>query len=330
MARNLTALLLFTAAAACLLAATSAGPLTHRRQQQQHYYQTATQEQHLLQGDQQEDYSQLELTPKEKCNKLCENCGCHGYFCGDECICQCDYADNKNVKCLQGMRARSEKEAYPFEVLIQGPAGRRFVREATDIDPVQMAIYKQNERNGRSVYSIYKPNHVGKGGLMAAEDEGSDPQVGAAPFKRVFHGLADQRKIARERLESLRGKIGLLGSAHSENVGAAEPNVGAAADPTVGAPAPDASAAADPTVGSADPQVAAPAPDAAAADPQVGSSDPIVGSSGGEQVSAPAHGLWRNFPRIPTVAPPAWTRDLFKRFPLVGSGHLITQPDHTL
>lgn len=305
-----------------------------------HHHHLQDQQQQQLQGLPQQ---QLLNQQQESCHGLCESCGCRGYYCGDECICQCNWADENNVKCIQNMRARSQKMAYPFEVLIQGPAGRRFVREATDIDPETMATYKQNERSGRSVYSIYKPtaNQFGKGGLMAAEGE-ADPSVGSAsptvgvagPIKLAKLGgllsLADQRKIARDRLASLTGKIGLLRSPNPE-VGAAapeDPSVGAAAaDPTVGAAAPE-----EPVVGAAAPAEAAAEPIVAAAapeDPTVGAAapaDPNVGSS-----RDPISPIWRNWPRI-NVTPPTWTRDFLKRLgnPIVASPHLIIQPDHTL
>lgn len=280
---------------------------------------------------------------KESCHGLCEACGCRGYYCGDECICQCNWADESNVKCIQNKRAKSQKMAYPFEVLIQGPAGRRFVREATDIDPETMATYKQNERSGRSVYSIYKPNQVGKGGLMAVEGEGGDATVGAAaPIKlgKVLLTLADRRNQARLGLASLTSKIGLLGSASPDaQVGAADPSVAAAApeaDPTVAAPSPDptvgaAEPAKDPEVAAAappaDPTVAAAAP-ATAAEPVVAAPapEPVVGSS-----KDPISPIWRNWPRI-TVTPPTWSKDFFKRLgaPMVAAPGPIIQPDHTL
>ena len=261
-------------------------------------------------------------TPKRNCHKLCESCGCRGYYCGDECICQCNWADQSNVRCIQNMRSRSQKEAYPFEVLIQGPAGRRFVREATDIAPEDMETYKENERSGRSVYSIYKPKQIGKGQLMAVADSGSDGGAGS--------GI---------RFPKLAG----LFKKPSDQVSAPAP-----ADPTVGAPAPAPTApAADPTVGAAapaPPPPADPAP-APAADPTVGSPaapptpDPTVGSPvtadsivGNIRNLVSPGGIsssWINWPRINVDQ--SWSQDLLKRInrPL-SSPAIILQPLSTL
>lgn len=282
----------------------------------------------------------------ENCKYLCGSCGCQGYYCGDECICQCNRADENNVKCIQHMKQKCQKMAYPFEVLIQGPAGRRFVREAKDIDPETMAEYQENERSGRSVYSIYKPTKTGKGELMAAEGEG-DPQVGAeAAVSKLPLGLSakvrldEARQAAaksaaafRSKFQSLTPRRGLLG-AGDPTVGAADPVVGAPApaDPVVGAPAP-----ADPVVGApapAEPVVGAAAP----ADPVVGAAapeDPVVGSS--HNTPAPAThsitSLWRNMniPKI-NVPPIVWPKTLALKglgSPLLGSTHdVIAQPAH--
>lgn len=318
---SLTIFLLLTA---CFVAATSARPGSDPNEN--YYYETAALQEQLQQSPQPLN------TPKHRCQKLCADCGCHGYFCGDECICQCDYADNKNVRCLKTMRERSQQEAYPFEVLIQGPAGRRFVREATDIDEETMAAYKENERSGRSVYSIYKPNRLGKGQLMAVADGGSDPSVGVAPA-HLKHAIANFAVEQKKKIAAMR--LGLLG--------AANPSVGAAADPHVGAP--HDAAPADPHVGAphdaapADPVVGAAAPTPAAVDPTVGAAapssaaadaGPVVGSSH-DQVAAPLVPVWAKWPRI-TVAPPAWGKDLFKRLgsPIVGAPALVVQPEHTL
>lgn len=263
---------------------------------------------------------------RENCKKLCNDCGCRSYYCGDECICECNTADDSNVNCIRTMRERAQLQRLPFEVLIQGPAGRRFVREATDIDPEAMAEYKQTERTGRSVYSIYKPEKTGKGELMAVA--GDDSTVGH-PLR-----IASIGGLTSDRLSALRGRLAVLGAPKSEIVGAAAP-----ADPTVGAPAQDPTVgspahaqAADPTVGSPDPTVGAAAePTVAAADPTVAAADPQVGSSANPLLGNP---LFHHLPRIPAVTPLSaitWPKDLFKRLGtgIVGNP-LVIQPTHTL
>lgn len=38
--------------------------------------------------------SEEELEKEKSCKGLCEHCGCVGYYCGDECICECNIEDN--------------------------------------------------------------------------------------------------------------------------------------------------------------------------------------------------------------------------------------------
>lgn len=34
----------------------------------------------------------------ESCKTLCGHCDCTGYYCGDECICECNSKDDKGKK----------------------------------------------------------------------------------------------------------------------------------------------------------------------------------------------------------------------------------------
>lgn len=210
------------------------------------------------------------------------------------------------------------------------------MREATDISPESMAEYKQAERSGRSVYSIYKPkpNQIGKGQLRAFADEGGDALVGSAPAAR----LALATKAARDRLTHLRGLLGAanpsVGAAAPE-AAAAEPTVGAAApeaaaaEPTVGAAAPEA-AAAEPAPAAADPVVGA-APDAAAAEPAEAAAEPVVGSAA-ESVASPFNPLFKAWPRIGTLPAVHWgAADLFKKLKTAAIvAPIVLQPAHTL
>lgn len=87
---------------------------------------------------------------------------------------------------------------FPFEVLIQGPAGRRFVRETTNLDPTEMESYKETERSGRSVYSIYRPKKVGKGELMALDEEPTVANAAPAAVKgAVIKGAVIKGAVAK-------------------------------------------------------------------------------------------------------------------------------------
>ncbi|GAB0098287.1 hypothetical protein DMENIID0001_140040 [Sergentomyia squamirostris] len=117
---------------------------------------------------------------RTQCFNLCAECNCLGYYCGTECICECVSDADKDISCLANLKTNSDKLNLPYDVLIQGAAGRRFVREVRDLSPKQETFYKTNERQGRSVYNIHAPNpwKSGKEEPMAFEDLSGRPGLG--------------------------------------------------------------------------------------------------------------------------------------------------------
>lgn len=41
---------------------------------------------------------------RKSCTNLCEHCGCVGYYCGDECICECDVTGNNGESSCNGSK----------------------------------------------------------------------------------------------------------------------------------------------------------------------------------------------------------------------------------
>lgn len=95
-----------------------------------------------------------------KCKKLCGFCGCTGYYCGDECLCECNSPTEGEAECVDTMKSNCKKLELPFEVLIQGPNVNRMVRSLLYADPEEEACVQSSKSNEkkRSTISIYKPD----------------------------------------------------------------------------------------------------------------------------------------------------------------------------
>lgn len=98
----------------------------------------------------------------DKCKKLCGLCGCTGYYCGDECLCECNSQTDGEAACVDVMKSNCKKMELPFEVMIQGPNVNRMVRSLLYADPAEENCVKSSESNQkkRSTISIYKPDEV--------------------------------------------------------------------------------------------------------------------------------------------------------------------------
>lgn len=117
----------------------------------------------------------------QNCKNICGLCDCVGFFCGDECICEChnktDGSEwnsdrskqlkcifrlffhrfrNLDVNCIDDMQNNCEKSGAQFEVLIQGPSGSRFVRSLVlaDADAHKEPI----DPTHVSTISVFQPN----------------------------------------------------------------------------------------------------------------------------------------------------------------------------
>ncbi|KAH8270168.1 hypothetical protein KR018_005097, partial [Drosophila ironensis] len=98
---------------------------------------------------------------ERNCKALCEHCGCLGFYCGEECLCECN-DDNSDTECIRTMQANAKSMNSPFEILIQGPSSNRFVRNAQQFEQKREVVARSASsdplpRNRRSNIIIYKP-----------------------------------------------------------------------------------------------------------------------------------------------------------------------------
>ncbi|EDW37725.1 GL21110 [Drosophila persimilis] len=96
------------------------------------------------------------------CKALCEHCGCLGFYCGEECLCECNN-ENSDTECIRTMQANAKTLNSPFQILIQGPSSNRFVRNAQQFEQrrdlvTRSATGLKTARNRRNTITIYKPS----------------------------------------------------------------------------------------------------------------------------------------------------------------------------
>jgi len=100
---------------------------------------------------------------EKNCKALCEHCGCLGFYCGEECLCECN-DDNSDTECIRTMQMNAKTLNLPFEIVIQGPSSNRFVRNAQQFEQKRDLVARsasasgQASRNRRSNITIYKPS----------------------------------------------------------------------------------------------------------------------------------------------------------------------------
>lgn len=172
------------------------------------------------------------LVATRNCQDLCGSCGCRGFYCGAECLCECD-ADGDDEpladgRCIERMQERCEREQLPYEVLIQGSNGNRLVRSlfvdvAAQQDGNCVANNAPLEREKRSTFSIYKPAEQQR---IAGEEEeveenaeemGSDEQRNfednAATLREVQSFLSEiGEELAQELTQRGRDLLGMMGN----------------------------------------------------------------------------------------------------------------------
>lgn len=151
-----------------------------------------------------------EAAEAQNCKDLCNLCNCVGFYCGDECICECNNKDDESeflcerkkihlfyylnccilfrfflfffctdVKCVEDMQNNCEKSRIPYEVLIQGPTGSRFVRSLLSDDSMAQ---KATDPKKRSTISIFKPDEKEQS-VPATEIEAADKSKTEEPAK---------------------------------------------------------------------------------------------------------------------------------------------------
>uniref|UniRef100_A0AAG5D897 Uncharacterized protein n=1 Tax=Anopheles atroparvus TaxID=41427 RepID=A0AAG5D897_ANOAO len=75
------------------------------------------------------------LAQQRSCRDLCSFCAtCNGFYCGEECICECSQDPFEHAKCIDLIKANSEQLGLVYDVLLQQPQKRssrtRFGRRA--------------------------------------------------------------------------------------------------------------------------------------------------------------------------------------------------------
>lgn len=154
------------------------------------------------------DDSSADVRSYRTCRDLCCSCGCLGFYCGEECLCECDGTGETEGKmlpsslwccaeccgraepqqntcpsdneCIEKIHNRCERMQLQFEVLIQGSDDNRLVRSlhsySAAVDGVDGRMEDDNtaRRTKRSTYSVYKPTDNARSGTI-----GSDPSSSA-------------------------------------------------------------------------------------------------------------------------------------------------------
>lgn len=132
----------------------------------------------------------------EDCRNLCKHCNCVGFYCGEQCICECSksesgkYILNRNrsqkdkfhysnkfldrdMKCVETMQNNCRKLDLPFEVLIQAPTKSQLVQElfAESENGVEMDTLNRKTRSTVSVYQPEKMDEVAESKNVEVKNE---------------------------------------------------------------------------------------------------------------------------------------------------------------
>ncbi|XP_037934498.1 uncharacterized protein LOC119668893 [Teleopsis dalmanni] len=140
--------------------------------------------------------SAMAIVDKEKeqkntrnCKALCGHCGCIGFYCGEECICECN-KENSDTECLVTMQKNARKLNIPFELLIQGPTANKFVRTALQYEQNAESKAKNRDsiRNKRSTVVIYKPTFQN-----SLDDNSAQKSI----VKKKLKNMREKRSVGR-------------------------------------------------------------------------------------------------------------------------------------
>ncbi|XP_036337342.1 uncharacterized protein LOC118747401 [Rhagoletis pomonella] len=136
---------------------------------------------------------------EKSCQSLCEQCGCMGFYCGEECLCEFDKHSAfhrggqkrnstktqpplTNAECIASMQQDAQVQALPFEVLIQGSSGERFMRTAMqfDMDETRAAAALTAMPRKRATISIYRPYTPTQSNMLLQANESKKALKSAA------------------------------------------------------------------------------------------------------------------------------------------------------
>uniref|UniRef100_A0A182N9F1 Uncharacterized protein n=1 Tax=Anopheles dirus TaxID=7168 RepID=A0A182N9F1_9DIPT len=113
------------------------------------------------------------LDQQRSCRDLCSFCPtCNGFYCGEECICECSQDPTEHAKCIDLIKANSEKLGLVYDLFIQPPQKQssrtRFGRRAATPEE------KDSATVGRiGFHKILFSNFATKQGASEGQPDGS-------------------------------------------------------------------------------------------------------------------------------------------------------------
>ncbi|CAO1304665.1 unnamed protein product [Diamesa hyperborea] len=117
------------------------------------------------------------IEQENSCRSVCGLCDCDGFYCEDECICECNLTEDDNLQCIADMKHECDKNGLEYELLLQESAQARFLRDVkkNNLDFGKHFILLKSKRESEPVV-----------GAVATEVKTvDDPLVGAAPASEV-------------------------------------------------------------------------------------------------------------------------------------------------
>ncbi|CAO1364281.1 unnamed protein product [Diamesa serratosioi] len=130
------------------------------------------------------------IEQENSCRSVCGLCDCDGFYCEDECICECNLTEDDNLQCIADMKNECDKNGLEYELLLQDSAQARFLREVkkNNLDFGKHFILLKTKREsadvvGSDVKKIDDPI-IG----AAAPAEQADPLVGNPIGRNVVAG----------------------------------------------------------------------------------------------------------------------------------------------
>ncbi|XP_055603916.1 putative uncharacterized protein DDB_G0268364 [Uranotaenia lowii] len=70
------------------------------------------------------------------CSKLCGFCpSCNGFYCGEECICECRQNDTEHAQCIHDIKLNSRDLGLKYDVLVQQSNNGRMTRFSRSAAP---------------------------------------------------------------------------------------------------------------------------------------------------------------------------------------------------
>lgn len=151
----------------------------------------------------------------KECKSFCSTCGCMGFYCGEECICECnDKLKPSDSKCVSEIHENAIRLKPPYEILIQGPSDSAIVQTAKEYSEGKQCCKRHindKQKSKRNSFVIYRPmgleqflkttafsHNIGKRSILDKENKKSwyegetvpflvRPAPRGKPVKDVFH-----------------------------------------------------------------------------------------------------------------------------------------------